>query len=102
MVFFATFFTTIAIFDAVFVGASEEFRREGLDTRPVDVYIDDVVRRIKLDAVAIKDRERCERDRFIVDELDRILEVEGYKIKKEDTKKVLEMVNGLLEDSDSK
>ena len=31
-----------------------------------------------------------------------ILEGEGYKIKKEDTKKVLELVNALIEDSDSK
>ena len=31
-----------------------------------------------------------------------ILEGEGYKIKKEDTKKVLELVNTLIEDSDSK
>ena len=37
-----------------------------------------------------------------IQEFNRILEVEGYKIKKEDTKKVLEMVNGLIEDSDSK
>ena len=37
-----------------------------------------------------------------IQELNRILEVEGYKIKKEDTKKVLELVNALIEDSDSK
>ena len=37
-----------------------------------------------------------------IQELNRILEVEGYKIKKEDTKKVLELVNALIEDCDSK
>ena len=37
-----------------------------------------------------------------IQELNRILEVEGYKIKKEDTQKVLELVNALIEDSDSK
>jgi uncharacterized coiled-coil protein SlyX len=31
-----------------------------------------------------------------IQELNRILEVEGYKIKKEDTKKVLELVNAQL------
>ena len=37
-----------------------------------------------------------------IQELNRILEVEGYKIKKEDTQKVLELVNALIEDCDSK